>query len=205
MDTAIVMGLKDIVDRQLAWLAEQDFSKSLDPQIDIFDSTICLLAGLQSAYDLIKSGKVPYAHTYNPAHVKALLRNAQNLADLLTPVFDSPSGLPWFYLETTTHNASHQMGANTAVAGTLIYEWHRLSDLTGNPKYRDLADRAETHLLHPKPEPLYPDLVGSNLDMATGEFTTSDVSWKSGIDSFYEVCGAYVCLHAQVKLVPCLC
>ena len=104
--------------------------------------------------------------------------------------------LPWFYLETATHNASHQMGANTAVAGTLIYEWHRLSDLTGDPKYRDLADRAEAHLLHPKPEPLYPDLVGSNLDMTTGEFTTNDVSWKSGIDSFYEV---------RIYLCECVC
>ena len=187
MDTAIVMGLKDIVDRQLAWLAEQDFTKSIDPQIDIFDSTILLLAGQLSAHDLITSGKVPYADTYNREHVEALVRNARNLADLLSPVFDSPSGLPWFFLEIATHNASHQMGASTAIAGTLIYEWHRLSDLTGDPKYRNLADKAESYLIHPKPQPLYPDLIGSQLDMTTGDVTTRDVAWKSGIDSFYEV------------------
>ena len=195
MDTAIVMGLKDIVDRQLAWLAKQDFSKSLDTQIDIFDATIVLLAGLQSAYDLITSGKVPFAHTYNKDHVKALLGNAQKLADLLSPVFDSPSGLPWFYVNTVNNSASHQQPANTAVAGTLILEWHRLSDLTGDPKYRNLADKAEAHLIHPQPKTLYPNLVGSTLDMDTGKFTTNDVSWKSGIDSFYEVSASVTWLN----------
>lgn len=181
------MGHKDIVDRQLAWIAKQDFTRSTDKQIDIFDTTIVILGGLQSAYDLIKSGKVPHAHTYNKRHVDALLNGARDVADLLSPVFESPTGIPWFWYDIVNGNASHTMQSNTAVVGTLILEFHRLSDLTGDSKYRKLADKAESYLIEPKPKPLYPGLVGSNIDLNSGEFTSNDVAWKSGIDSFYEV------------------
>ena len=197
------MGHKDIVDRQLAWLAKQNFKKSTDKQIDIFDTTIVILAGLQSAYDLINSGKVPHAHTYNKRHVKALLQGARDVADLLSPVFDSPTGIPWFWYDIENNTALHTMQSNTAVVGTLIMEFHRLSDLTRDPKYRNLADRAESYLLHPKPKPLYPDLVGSNIDINTGKFTTNDIAWKSGIDSFYEVSHLSLCLDSRVGHQNC--
>lgn len=180
------MGLKDIVDKQLAWLASQDFKKSTDPQVDGFDTTIRLIGGLLSAYDLITSGLVPHAFTYNRKHVKALLRGASDLADLISPLFDSPTGLPYFWLNVTT-NEPYGTNINTAIAGTIILEYHRLSDLTGDDKYRAMADKAQSYLMHPKPEPIFPNLVGSQISIETGEFLTFDAGWNSGIDSFYEV------------------
>ena len=179
------MGLQDIATRQLAFIAEQNFTTSTDARIDGFDTTIRVIGGLLSAYDLITSGKAPYAHTYNAQHVKALLTAARDTADLISPLFDSPTGLPYFWLNITSGQVSGDI--NTAIAGTIILEYHRLSDLTGDDKYRKQADKAESYLLNPQPKPQFPSLVGSSIDVATGKFTTADAGWFSGIDSFYEV------------------
>lgn len=64
----------------------------------------------------------------------------------------------------------------------------RLSDLTGEREYGELAARAESYLLDPKPqegEP-FPGLIGSNINITTGHFVNADVSWGGGADSFYE-------------------
>lgn len=185
IDTAIVMGLKDIVDRQLGWIATQDFNQTDDPQIDGFDTTIRLIGGLLSAYDLIQSGLVPHADEYNRTQVKALLNGARTLADFISPLFDTDTGLPYFWLNTTTRTGFPGPG-NTAVDGTIILEYHRLSDLTHDDSYRQMADKAESYLLNPQPPPVYPGLVGSNVDMNTGMFTNENAGWQSGVDSFFE-------------------
>lgn len=185
IDTAIVMGLKDIVDRQLEWVAAQDFNQTDDAQIDGFDTIIRLIGGLLSAYDLIESGLVPYADTYNKTQVKALLNGAKTLADFIAPLYDTDTGLPYFWLNTTTRTGFPGPG-NTAVDGTIILEYHRLSDLTHDESYRRVADKAESYLLNPQPPPVYPGLVGSNVDMDTGLFTNENAGWQSGVDSFFE-------------------
>jgi mannosyl-oligosaccharide alpha-1,2-mannosidase len=48
------------------------------------------------------------------------------------------------------------------------------------------ADRTESYLINPNPAPIYPGLVGSELDVETGNYLTFDFGWKSGIDSFLE-------------------
>ena len=185
IDTAITMGLKDIVKKQLEWIAAQDFNKSTDPMIDGFDTTIRLIGGLLSAHDLITSGLVPYAEEYNQNHVKALLNGARTLADFIAPIFDTETGLPYFWINTTTRVGFPGAG-NTAVDGTIILEYHRLSDLTGDERYRKVADKAESYLINPQPAPVYPGLVGSAVDMNTGNFTNENAGWQSGIDSFFE-------------------
>ena len=67
-------------------------------------------------------------------------------------------------------------------------EWTRLSDLTGNETYGALTQKAESYLLSPKPassEP-WPGLVGTNIDINTGEFKDASGGWNGGDDSFYE-------------------
>lgn len=71
--------------------------------------------------------------------------------------------------------------------GTLILEWTRLSDLTGNPKYAKLAEKCENHLLKPKGSPeAWPGLPGTDISLETGEFVNSSGGWSGGTDSFYE-------------------
>jgi mannosyl-oligosaccharide alpha-1,2-mannosidase len=78
---------------------------------------------------------------------------------------------------------------NLAEAGTLVLEWTRLSDLTGDATYGALAQRAEEYLLDPQPQSLaepFPGLVGSNIGINNGSFVDGDGGWGGGDDSFYE-------------------
>lgn len=72
--------------------------------------------------------------------------------------------------------------------GTLVLEWTRLSDLTGNALYAQLTQRAEEYLLNPHPresEP-FPGLVGSQISVNDGSFLNANGGWGGGTDSFYE-------------------
>lgn len=68
-------------------------------------------------------------------------------------------------------------------------EWTRLSDLTGNATYGELAKKAESYLIDPlNPEvgEPYPGLIGSDLSIANGSFLDSQGGWTGGTDSYYE-------------------
>lgn len=193
IDTAVVMGLTDIVTKQLAWIASVNFNKA-DSLVDEFDAMIRYIGGLLSAYDLINSPIVAPG-TYNPAHVKALLTAAKTISDHLKPMFNSPSGLPYSNINFTTGAYSNcnpispcpnSTEVDTAVTGTLILEWYRLSDLTNDTSYRELAQKAESNLISPDQTLIYPNIVGSGLDINTGKYLDFAGGWEGGIDSFYE-------------------
>lgn len=99
---------------------------------------------LLSAYDLIKSGDFP--NPYDDDLVEALLSQAKSLATAISPVFDTVTGLPVASLNftsgelvqsTTTVNGTQYNSTNTAQAGTMILEYYRLSDLTGDESFRE--------------------------------------------------------------------
>lgn len=54
------------------------------------------------------------------------------------------------------------------------------------------AERDEGNLIFPNPNPVYPGLIGSELDIETGNYLTYDFGWKAGIDSFLEVPTAFL-------------
>ncbi|TVY64346.1 putative mannosyl-oligosaccharide alpha-1,2-mannosidase [Lachnellula suecica] len=194
IDTAVVMGLTDIVTSQLAWIASVDFSSSAYI-VDEFDAMIRYIGGLLSAYDLINSKLVP-SGTYDPANVTALLTAATNISDHLKPMFNTSSGLPLANINFTSEQASNcnpiepcdasNTAVDTAICGTLILEWYRLSDLTNDSSYRELAQRTEANLISPDQDLIYPNIVGSSLDVNTGKYTNNYGGWQGGIDSFYE-------------------
>ncbi len=117
-----------------------------------------------------------------------MLSQAQRLADNLKVAFDTPSGVPD---NTVRFNPPRKGGSTTngiATIGTLVLEWTRLSDITGNPLYGKLTQKAEEYLLRPKPalgEP-FPGLIGTNVNLTTGQFLDGDGGWVGGDDSFYE-------------------
>ena len=85
-------------------------------------------------------------------------------------------------------------GASTnglATIGTLVLEWTRLSDLTGNASYASLAQKAQSYLLDPQSAPgiddePWPGLLGSDVNITSGLFVDSQGGWNGGNDSFYE-------------------
>lgn len=98
---------------------------------------------LLGAYDLLKSGQFPYP--YNQEHVEALLSQAKTLATLISPVFDTATGLPAAQADfstgkpvqsPTTIDGVEYNVTNCATGGTMILEYSRLSDLTGDESFR---------------------------------------------------------------------
>jgi mannosyl-oligosaccharide alpha-1,2-mannosidase len=92
---------------------------------------------------------------------------------------------------TLFFNPPRKGGSTTnsiATIGTLVLEWTRLSDLTNDTQYADLAQKGESYLLRPQPElgEPFPGLLGTNVRLADGQFVDSNGGWGGGTDSFYE-------------------
>lgn len=124
----------------------------------------------------------------DPQKVDALLKQAQSLADSLSVAFDTPSGVPdgTVFLNPVKKNGGSDRNS-IAEVGTLVLEWTRLSDLSGNRTYAQLAQKAENYLLHPKGAPeAWPGLVGTFVSTKDGSFLDSQGGWGGGDDSFYE-------------------
>ncbi|RPA73923.1 seven-hairpin glycosidase [Ascobolus immersus RN42] len=207
LDTAIMMGLDDIVAKQLEWIESVDFTTSKSGQMcSLFETSIRYLGGLLAAYDLLQG---PYRDLLDrvsedpEAKLRMLLRQAKSLADTLTFAFDTPTGIPYNWLDLRTRRAEELRDvALLAEAGTLILEWTRLSDalLSALPsnateaekaacrKYAELALKAQEHLVNPQPDgaEVWPGLVGGKVSIEDGEFMNTVGGWGSGSDSFYE-------------------
>ena len=118
-----------------------------------------------------------------------LLTQAVKLADTLSFAFETPTGIPSNNLYINGVQATDGSTDNgIATIGTLVLEWTRLSDLTGNPVYGELAQKGESYLLNPQPsyDQPYPGILGTNVNLTTGLFEDNDGGWVGGDDSFYE-------------------
>ncbi|KAB2578857.1 Mannosyl-oligosaccharide alpha-1,2-mannosidase [Lasiodiplodia theobromae] len=144
------------------------------------------LAGLLSAHDLLTG---PLAHLVkNKTQADALLPQARTLADTIKFGFDTPTGIPANNLYINNRTTDDRTDNNIAQVGTLVLEWTRLSDLTNNSEYGELAQRGESWLVNPRGpfgEP-FPGLIGLEINITTGRFTTEEGGWIGGVDSFYE-------------------
>ncbi|EYB32129.1 hypothetical protein FG05_03906 [Fusarium graminearum] len=111
------------------------------------------------------------------------------LSDRLSIAFDTPSGIPD---DEVIFNPNPRRYGNTdnsiTAFGTLVLEWTRLSDLTGNKTYATLAQRAQDHLIHPKTNQPFtlPGLVGTFVKLRDGWFGDYQAGWGGGSDSYYE-------------------
>ncbi|KAK4099820.1 glycoside hydrolase family 47 protein [Parathielavia hyrcaniae] len=185
LSTALIMGKWDIAHQILAYIPEIDFDTTTT-EVSLFETTIRYLGGLMSAYDLL-AGPLN-DHVEDISDVEAILSQAKRLADNLKVAFGTPSGVPDNNL---FFNPPRRGGSTTngiATIGTLVLEWTRLSDLSNDTEYADLAQRGESYLLHPQPpsgEP-FPGLLGTNVLLSNGRFVDSNGGWGGGTDSFYE-------------------
>ncbi|KXL51140.1 glycoside hydrolase family 47 protein [Acidomyces richmondensis BFW] len=187
LSTAIVMGLSDVVNEILAYVPNINWSVSYqDDPVSLFETTIRYLGGFLSAYDLL-SGPLSSLSSSDYS-VQALLDQAQNLANNLSFAFETPTGIPSNNLILRNRSNDGSATNGLATIGTLVLEWTRLSDLTGNDSYAQLTQKAESYLLNPQPaynEP-WPGLLGTNVDISTGLFQDASGGWNAGDDSFYE-------------------
>jgi mannosidase alpha-like ER degradation enhancer 2 len=167
LDTLILMHL-DAEAAKARSLILSDLSFDRDIYVKNFEITIRLLGGLLSGYQLTGD--------------KRLLNLAEDLGNRLLPVFNSPTGLPYVYVNLRTGQTRGAV-TNPAETGTLLLEFGTLSKLTGRAIFYDKAKRAlvETFM---RRSPL--GLVGQSINVETGAWTNTDSHISGGIDSYYE-------------------
>src|SRR5258706_11366204 len=126
LDTMILMGLNSEAKSTREYIATHlSFDKDIDVQN--FEITIRLLGGLLSSYEMTGD--------------KRLLNLAEDLGNRLLPVFNSPTGLPYRYVNLKT-GAVRGNVTNPAEAGTLLIEFVTLSKLTHRPVFYEKAKSA---------------------------------------------------------------
>jgi ER degradation enhancer, mannosidase alpha-like 2 len=167
LDTMILMGLKDEAKQTRAYI-DKNLSFDKDIEVQNFEITIRLLGGLLSNYQL--SGD------------RRLLVLAEDLGNRLLPVFDSPTGLPYRYVNLKTGKVRGNI-TNPAEAGTLLIEFGTLSKLTHKQVFYDKAKRALVEI-YKRRSPI--GLVGTWINVETGEWTDPDSHISGAIDSYYE-------------------
>ena len=167
LDTLILMNLDADVAKTKE-LIVRDLSFDRDIYVKNFEITIRLLGGLLSSYQLTND--------------KRLLQLAEDLGDRLLPAFNSPTGLPYVYVNLRTGQVRDPV-TNPAETGTLLLEFGTLSKLTGRPEFYDKAKRALVET-YKRRSPL--GLVGQSINVETGAWTDTDSHISGGIDSYYE-------------------
>ncbi|KAF6805322.1 mannosyl-oligosaccharide alpha-mannosidase precursor [Colletotrichum sojae] len=183
LSTAIVMENKEIVGQILEFVPKINFDVT-STEVSLFETTIRYLGGLLSGHDMLKGPLKDVAA--NQSGVDALLSQAKRLADNLKVAFDTPTGVPdntLVYDPKPRKNGSTTNGI--ATIGTLVLEWTRLSDLTGENEYANLSQRGEEFLLRPNEE-VFPGLLGTDVFISNGSFADRSGGWNGGTDSFYE-------------------
>ena len=167
LDTMILMELDEEAATTKQYILQ---NRSFDKDIEVqnFEITIRLLGGLLTNYQLTGD--------------KRFLTLAEDLGNRLLPVFNSPTGMPYRYVNLKTGKVSKPV-SNPAETGTLIIEFGTLSKLTGKPIFFEKAKRAlvETYNRRSKI-----GLVGEWINVETSQWTNTDSHISGAIDSYYE-------------------
>ncbi|HMH42930.1 MAG TPA: glycoside hydrolase family 47 protein [Pyrinomonadaceae bacterium] len=167
LDTMTLMGLKGEATSTRKYIATHlSFDKDIDVQN--FEITIRLLGGLLSNYEMTGD--------------RRLLHLAEDLGNRLLPVFNSPTGLPYRYVNLKT-GAVRGNVTNPAEAGTLLIEFGTLARLTHRQIFYDKAKRALVEIYNRR-SPI--GLVGTWINVETGAWTDTDSHISGAIDSYYE-------------------
>ena len=167
LDTMIIMGLKDEAASTREYiLANLSFDK--DIEVQNFEITIRLLGSLLTNYQLTGD--------------KRFLNLAEDLGNRLLPVFNSPTGMPYRYVNLKTAKTRDPI-SNPAETGTLLIEFGTLSKLTRKPVYYDKAKRALVETFNHRSKI---GLVGEWINVETGQWTNTDSHISGAIDSYYE-------------------
>ncbi|KAF6754190.1 glycoside hydrolase family 47 protein, partial [Ephemerocybe angulata] len=172
LDSLQIMGLDEEYQRARTWVENVSFD--VDGEYSTFETTIRVLGGLLSAYHLSGNDEL-------------YLQKAIDLADRLSVTFDSPTGLPYPYVNLhagTGHHAKDYPGlVSAAEVGTLQLEFKYLSHVTGDPKYWRSVEKVMTVL---KNALLEHNLASVFMNHLEGRYIHSPISLGSRADSYYE-------------------
>src|SRR5439155_13342056 len=126
LDSLYLRGFRKEADQTREYI-DKNLSFDKDISVQNFEITIRILGGLLSSYQITGD--------------KRLLNLADDLGRRLLPVFDSPTGMPYRFVNLKTGKTVGPV-SNPAEIGTLMIEFGTLSKLTNKPVYYDRAKRA---------------------------------------------------------------
>jgi mannosyl-oligosaccharide alpha-1,2-mannosidase len=196
MSTLHLMEMEDEFDRAKEWVAEKmDFERQGRQDISFFETTIRLMGGLLSAYDL--SGD------------RVLLDMAQDLGERIEAVFDgersgilvNKASLPF-----TVAQSARDEEVLLAELGSNLIEWGTLGDRTGRVEFIMKAE-AGVRFAHARNNDTY--LLGEGLSRSTGEMF-GRITMGAPADSYYEYLLKYWILggktddHWRERWVNCM-
>jgi ER degradation enhancer, mannosidase alpha-like 2 len=167
LDTMLLMGLNDEAEKTRT-LIVNNLNFDQDIYVQNFEITIRHLGGLLACYQLTGD--------------RRLLALAEDLGTRLLPAFDSPTGIPYRFVNLKTGKV-RDPETNPAEAGTLLIEFGTLSKLTHKPVFYEKAKRALVEVYKRRSAI---GLVGSTINVETGAWTDKDSHISGGIDSYYE-------------------
>jgi mannosidase alpha-like ER degradation enhancer 2 len=167
LDSLYLLGFKKEADATREYIVKNlSFDKDIDAQL--FEITIRELGGLLSSYQMTGD--------------KRLLDLADDLGSRLLPAFNSPTGMPYRFVNLKTGKTKGEV-SNPAETGTLLIEFGTLAKLTGKAIYYQKAKRALVETYNRRSNI---GLVGTNINVETGKWTNTESHVSSEIDSYYE-------------------
>ncbi|KAL9256242.1 Mannosyl-oligosaccharide 1,2-alpha-mannosidase MNS1-like protein [Drosera capensis] len=172
LDTLYIMGLDEQFQRAREWIVNSlDFNKDYDASV--FETTIRVVGGLLSAYDL--------------SNDKVFLEKAKDIADRLLPAWDTPSGIPYNVINLAQgrpHNPGWTSGQSIlADSGTEQLEFIALSQRTGDPKYQQKVENVILVLNKTFPAD---GLLPIYINPESGTASHATITFGAMGDSFYE-------------------
>ena len=133
-----------------------------------FEFTIRLLGGLISAFQLDGDER--------------FLKLAEDLGNRLLPAFNSKTGMPYQFVNLRTGEVKGKI-SNPAEIGTLMIEFGSLSKLTNNSIFYEKAKKAFMECFNRRSSI---GLVGTTIDVESGEWKNTESHISGMIDSYYE-------------------
>ncbi|KAJ2155984.1 hypothetical protein GGF46_005483 [Coemansia sp. RSA 552] len=171
LDTLHIMELHEEFKEGVSHVAQTDFSKTTKGfTTPFFEMVIRSLGGLLSAYEMSLD--------------RRLLEKAQQIGDVLMPAFSTSTGIPYPRVDVNKGQAVPAGRVCIAEAGTVQLEYWKLSELTGNQTYHEVAQRV-VDILDQADKPqkgLYPIWI----DIDTATLTSGQITFGGMGDSWYE-------------------
>ncbi|XP_069686401.1 ER degradation-enhancing alpha-mannosidase-like protein 3 [Periplaneta americana] len=194
LDTLVVLGDLEEFEHAVK-LVLRDVSFDNDVIVSVFETNIRVLGGLLSGHILADylQQRAGIMRWYRGE----LLQVARDLGYRLLPAFNTTTGIPHARINLRFGLKSPKLESSretcTACAGTMILEMAALSRLTGEPIFEEKAHRAMDELW--KMRHRSSDLMGTVLNIHSGDWVRRDSGVGAGIDSYYEYClKAYILL-----------
>ncbi|KAI7853781.1 glycoside hydrolase [Circinella umbellata] len=170
LDTMLIMGLEEEYQEALEHVKNVDWYSTTEPS-KTFETNIRYLGGLLAAYDL------------RPDPV--LLDKAVELAEtVIMPAYDTANGMPAAYVDVKTGKPTNDKNLILAEFGSLQLELVRLSQLTGEERYAELANNVIYAI--DKVDTPYPGVYPITWNLDSFSPSSSYITISGGGDSYYE-------------------